>query len=241
MLKLIVTGLLMIVFSNAYSQSKPDKEIVAEGGAKMKVTPDLATFTLTVEKLDTNEKAAIVHLNKAVDGLISSLSSVGFKNDNIKIASYDISSSIDRDDNKKTYTASNVLKINFKIDNKLIDAFYSEIQQAGLTDLDISFETNMSDSLEKTVRLKLVQQAIADAKINAENMAKALGIRIGQVKQVQKNGATMLEETKIEMVKFTPPLIKRDPETRFNTPFDKFQVEDVEVDERITIVYEILK
>ena len=241
MLKLIVAGLFMILFSNAYSQSQPTSEIVAEGGAKMKATPDLATFILTVEKLDTNEKAAIIQLNKAVDGLISSLSSIGFKNDNIKIASYDISSSVDRDDNKKTYTASNLLKINFRIDNKLIDALYSEVQQSGITDLDVSFETSLSDSLEKAIRLKLVQKAIADAKINAENMAAALGLRIGKVKQVQKYGAPMLEDTKIEMVKFTPPVIKRDTENRFNTPFYKFEVEDVELDERITVIYEILK
>jgi len=134
-----------------------------------------------------------------------------------------------------------VLKINFRIDNKIIDAFYSEVQQAGITDLDISFETNMSDSLEKTTRLKLVQQAIADAKINAENMAVALGLRIGKVKQVHKYGATMLEDTKIEMVKFTPPTVKRDTESKYNTPFNKFQVEDAELEERITVVYEILK
>ena len=72
-------------------------------------------------------------------------------------------------------------------------------------------------------------------------MAEALGLRIGKVKQVQKNGSTMLEETKIEMVKFTPPAIKREIEMRYNTPFDKFQVEDAELNERITVVYEILK
>ena len=60
---------------------------------------------------------------------------------------------------------------------------------------------------------------------------------IDKVKQVQKNGATMLEETKIEMVNFTPPVIKRDTEIRISTPFDKFQVEDAELDERITVVY----
>src|SRR5436190_2598541 len=143
MLKLIVTGFLMIVFFNAFSQSKSSNEIVAEGGAKTKVKPDMATFTLLVEKSDTNEKLAIIQLNKTVDGLVGSLSSVGFKNDNIKIATYDISSSVDPDNNKKTYTASNVLKIYFRIDNKLIDAFYTELQQVGITDLDVSFETNL--------------------------------------------------------------------------------------------------
>jgi uncharacterized protein len=169
--KLIVVILLIVIFSNAFSQSNPSNEIVAEGGAKAKMQPDLATFILKVEKSDTIEKVAIMQLNKTVDGLINSLNSIGFKNDNIKVVNYDISSSINREDNKKIYTALNVLKINFQINNKLIDEFYTEIQEASIADLDVSFETSLSDSLEKAVRLKLVQQAIADAKINATNIA----------------------------------------------------------------------
>jgi len=38
------------------------------------------------------------------------------------------------------------------------------------------------------------------------------------------------------MVKFTPPEIKKDREIRYNTAFDKFQGEDAELEERITIV-----
>jgi uncharacterized protein YggE len=132
-----------------------------------------------------------------------------------------------------------VLKVNFRIDHKLIDAFYNEIQQAGIQDLDVSFETILSDSLEKASRLKLVQQVIEDAKINAKNISQTLGVRIGKVKQVHKYGADAPYPEKVEMVKFTPPVIKRDTEVRYNTAFDKFQVEDVELEERITIVYEI--
>jgi len=101
MQKLIVTAFLIIVFTTIYSQSTSSNEIILEGGAKIKVTPDDATLTLTVEKLDTIEKAAIMHLNQTLDGLVRSLNSIGFKNDHIKIASYDISSSRDREDNKK--------------------------------------------------------------------------------------------------------------------------------------------
>ena len=101
MQKLIVTAFLIIVFTTMFSQSTSSNEIILEGGAKIKVTPDDATLTLTVEKLDTIEKAAIMHLNQTLDGLVRSLNSIGFKNDHIKIASYDISSSRDREDNKK--------------------------------------------------------------------------------------------------------------------------------------------
>jgi uncharacterized protein YggE len=227
-----------ILALTSFSQSKSSNEIVAEGAAKAKTTPDLAIFTLSVEKRDTIEKNALASLNKTVDQLVKSLTELGFGNENIKIANYDISSSTD-DDGRKTYTTSNVLKVNFRIDHKLIDAFYNEIQQAGIQDLDVSFETILSDSLEKASRLKLVQQVIEDAKINAKNISQTLGVRIGKVKQVHKYGADAPYPEKVEMVKFTPPVIKRDTEVRYNTAFDKFQVEDVELEERITIVYEI--
>lgn len=237
--KLFATTVLMFFALNVSSQSKLSNEIVSEGAAKAKAKPDLATFTMSVEKRDTIEKNALASLNKTVDQLVKSLSQLGFRNENIKIANYDISSSTD-DDHRKTYTVSNVLKVNFRIDNKLIDAFYNEIQQTGIQDLDVSFETILSDSLEKATRLKLVQQAIEDAKINATNISHALGVRINKVKQVHKYGDDAPYPEKVEMVKFTPPVIKRDTEIKYNTAFDKFQVEDVELEERITVVYEIV-
>jgi uncharacterized protein YggE len=237
MTKLFISIFSLLVVASGFSQTKPSNEIVAEGGAKIKIKPDLATFTLTIEKTDTIEKTAISELNRTVDGLIKSLTSIGFENQNIKIANYDISSS--NEEHKKRYAVSNILKIDFRIDNKLIDAFYTEIQQAGIGDLEVSFEATLSDSLEKVTRLKLVQQAIEDAKINAANISQVLGVRLGKVKQVHKYGEGFINAPQIEMVKFTPPIVKRDTEIKYNTAFDKFQVEDEELEEKITIVLKL--
>lgn len=237
MLKLSTTVLLLFFAASVFSQNKASNEIVAEGGAKTKIKPDVATFTLIVDKTDSVEKLAISELNKTVDILVKSLNSIGFKNQNIKIANYNISSSID--EKKKTYSASNTLKVDFKIDNKLIDAFYNQVQQAGIEDLEVSFETRLSDSLEKATRLKLVQQSIEDAKVNAANISKALGVRLGKVKQVHKYGEGFDATPRMEMVKFTPPVIARDTEIKYNTAFDKFEVEDEQLEEKITIVFEI--
>jgi uncharacterized protein YggE len=238
MLKSFVLASLLLVAINLRSQTNTSNEIVSEGGAKMKVNPDLATFRLTVEKTDSAEKAAIMSLNKMIDGLIHSLNSVGFKNENIKIADYDISSSYN-DKDKKTYTASNTLNVVFRIDNKLIDAFYAEIQRAAVEDLEVSFDTRLSDSLEKAMRLKLMQQAIEDARINATTISQTLGIHISKVKQVHKYSENVLGT--LEMVKFTPTVLKRDTDDKYNTAFDKFQVDDIELEERVTVVYEIAK
>ena len=241
MLKMTLLLGLTFFFSNIYSQSKNDNEIIAEGGSKIKVRPDLAILTLTVEKRDTIEKNAIKMLNLEIDELVKSLYKIGFTNKTIKISDYDISS-YQNDNEKKRYTASNILRVEFGLDTKLIDGLYKEIQQAELNDLDISFEAKVSDSLEKITRLKLVQEAIADAKLNATNISKALDIKLIRVKQVLKYKDGILGTPPvINQIKFTPPKVFADTQISYNTSFDKFEVEDVELEEKITIVYEISK
>ena len=43
------------------------------------------------------------------------------------------------------------------------------------------------------------------------------------------------------MVKFTPPRVMDDNEIVFDTSFDKFQVEEMEIEEKITVIFEISK
>ncbi|MGZ3937141.1 MAG: SIMPL domain-containing protein [Flavisolibacter sp.] len=237
MSKLILASLFVVITTNLFAQSQTSDEIVAEGNAKTKLKPDLVRFTLTVSKSNTVEKEAIHNLNKTVEGLVSSFSSLGFSNDNIKIASYEVSSFTDRD-HKKKYTATNVLTINFRIDNRLINQFYGEIEQSGIEDVEINYETSLSDSLEKASRVRLVQQAISDAKAYAMNIAQTLNLQIKKVKQVQKYG-WMGDVSRVEMVKFTPPIITSDRKVNENTPFEEFEVAEVELEEKITIVFEI--
>ena len=224
--------------TNSYSQQQSSNEVIAEGAAKMKVKPDLAVFTLTLEKRDTSEKKAINKLNMAVETLEKALNKIGFSNKAIRISDYDVSSSYSDEKNRKTYTATNTLKLEFQIDNKLIDAIYSQIQQSSIQDLDIDFESKLSDSLEKATRQKLVQLAIEDAKSNATNIATALDIKLGRVKQVQKSSTGHLMYS-TEIVKFSPPQILRDEEVKYKTSFDKFEIEEVELEEQITVIYTI--
>lgn len=229
--------LTLIITTSVNSQSSSN-EIIVDGSAKMKVRPDVAVFELTMEKRDSIEKNATNNLNVGIEQLVASLNKIGFTNNSIRIADYEVSSETD-DDDKKRYTASNTLKVEFRIDNKIIDAFYGQVQQAGIEDLDISFDTKLSDSLERASRSRLVQFAIQDAKASAGNISRAADIRIGRIKQVRKSDEVAVF-FHLEEVKFAPPKIVADRDIAYKTSFDNFQVDDVELEERITIIYEIL-
>ena len=240
MKKIFILFVFIISTSSSFSQTNNGNEITAEGNSKTRVKPDLAILRITVEKQNSVEKNAIKELNEEIEKVQKLLLKIGFTEKNIKIADYKVSSN-QNEDNKKEYSAANKLSINFALDNKLIEAFYQGIQNENIKDLDVEFETQISEELEKTTRQKLVRIAITDAKSNAENIAKALDVKINNVKQVSKYNfrEVAMASMKVDQVKFEKPAAAMAPNPK--TSFDKFDVEEIELEETITIVYEIIK
>ena len=226
---------------NIFAQSNNQDEIVVEVNAKMKVKPDLVIFTLSVSKKDTTEKLALQKLNKEIENVIKTLYRLGFTDSSIKISDYGISSNTNNRD-EKYYLALNILKVEFAINTKLINALFAAFKNGSFEDLDISYETFISQNLEKTTLQKLIQLSILDAKQNAENICKALGIKTKRVKQIVKDRYnSFVTPPAIKSIQYTSPVAKKDSEVTYNTSFEKFDVEEKEMGEHITIVYEISK
>jgi uncharacterized protein len=238
-MKKIITIFIFSFFTiQTFSQIKTGNELVAEGIAKTKIKPDLANFKITITKQNTVEKTAIKELNQEIEKLQNVLFKVGFTEKNVKISEYKISK--DDYENRKEFSATNTLSVDFVLDNKRIEGFYQEIQNENLQDVDIEFETQISENLEKTTRQKLVQNAILDAKNNAENIATALNVKLNNVKQVSKYNLRDIAYSSIKMdeVKFLKPRVASEMMNP-KTSFDKFEVMEVEFEETINIVYEI--
>ncbi|MBP4141894.1 SIMPL domain-containing protein [Flavobacterium sp. P4023] len=238
MKKIITIFIFSFLTIQTFSQTKSGNELVAEGIAKTKIKPDLANFKITFTKQNTIEKTAIKDLNQEIEKLQNVLFKLGFTEKNVKISEYKISK--DNYENRKEFSATNTLSVDFVLDNKRIEGFYQEIQNENLQDVDIEFETQISENLEKTTRQKLVQNAIIDAKNNAENIATALNVKINNVKQVSKYNLRDITYSSIKMdeVKFLKPRVASEMMNP-KTSFDKFEVMEVELEETINIVYEI--
>ena len=231
----------LVICINSFSQNNNGNEITAEGIAKTKVKPDLAGFRISVSKKNIIEKISIKELNEEIEKVHKVLLKIGFSEKNIKISEYKVSSEENNND-KKEYTTLNTLVVEFNIDNKLIDAFYQEIQNENLKDAEIEFQTQVSENLEKLTRQSLVKFAIADAKNNAENIANALEVKLLNVKQVSKYAMRNFENSasmKVAEVRFPKAAMAAASFQR--TSFDKFEVEEKEFEESITVIYEIAK
>lgn len=228
----------LVLTLNIFAQNTTGNELTAEGNAKIKVKPDFASFRISIEKRNTVEKTSIKELNEEIEKLQKILLRIGFTDKNIKISEYKVSSYQDNDE-KKEYQTTNTLIVTFNLDNKLIDTFYQEIQNENLKDADIEFETQVSEELEKITRLNLVKSAINDARSNAENIADALEVKLVSIKQVSKYGMRNLEVASYKNLDIKSKPMAAAPYQK--TSFDKFEVEEKELDESITIIYEIAR
>lgn len=241
MIKKISSFVFILISSFIYSQTNNSNEITSYGNAKLKVKPDIAIFEVMVQKQNEIEKIAIKELNEEVEKIHQLLLKLGFTSSNIKISAYKVSSEREyNNNNKKRFIVTNSLTIEFFINNKLINSFYQELQNGDFTDLEVDFEAEISDELEKESRKILVKQAIEDAKKNAENIASALDLKLGNVKQVSKG----INELSVSSYKnLGKANIKGEVLVGYGpkTSFDKFEVKEEELEENITIIYEIIR
>jgi uncharacterized protein len=217
-------------------QVKSSNQLISTGYAKAKLKPDVAVFEFTIIKENTLEPEALKLLNLGANKLTTILLTLGFNKTQINISGYTLFAT-ENESGRKLFRATNTLRVQFRLDNKTIDQVYRVIEKEKISDININFETKVSDSLEKATRARLTLLAIADAKNSAENISKGLDMKLGKVVQVQKYGEGSLESGKMEMIKFTPPMKVTDEILK--TSFSDFEVDDVELEEQITIIFEI--
>ena len=241
MKKIIKLFILILLTANSYSQTINGNQIIAEGNAKLKVQPDVANFKIKITKRNNVEKIAISELNIETGKLEKVLLKIGFTNKNIKISEYKVSKS--DYGNQNEVIATNTISLDFYIDTKLIENFYQQIQNENLQDLDIEFTTQLSTSLEKAQRKNLLKIAIENAKENAINISELLDIKLNNIKLVSKYNINndFGSIRTIEEIKFKNVGAKDIKSDNPKTLFDKFEVDEIELEETITIIYEIVK
>lgn len=233
--------LLLFVACAVFAQApKTGSELVAEGKAKVKVKPDVVTLKVDVRKRNDVEAEALKALNTETTALKQYLVKSGVPDKAIKIAEYSVSSN-DRYNSsapeKKSYTASASLTIEMQLDNKLLDMVYTELQLGKYQDVSVNYTTGLSEELQKATSVKLLEKAIADARANADNMAKALGVNITGVKSISKSGNNERYYKGSKSYEY----VSRSPRYMDGTVLGNTELTEKEVEEEVTIIYEISK
>lgn len=228
--------LFILLFTATTFAQQSNGEITSNGKATVKVKPDVVIFKIDAIKENELESEALKALNLELDILQKFLIKTGIPAKQIKIAKYSVHSSYNSSSEKRYYTAVSDISIETKLDNKLINVLFSELQSGKYKNISLSYETSLSGDLEKKLKQELLTEAIKNARQNADNIAKALSVKITGVKSVS-TGNRNDDYILADRADYGLDIMNEEPKTIFT----KFEVVEKELDENITIVYEIGK
>ncbi|MDP2585860.1 MAG: SIMPL domain-containing protein [Candidatus Levybacteria bacterium] len=158
------------------------------GEGKATGIPDTAQLSLGVTKTALTVALTQEQTNAAANKIIADLKKLGIAEKNIKTTNYSINPNYDfgrGGQNITGYTVTQTLRIEITpidIANKAIDAATAD--GANLVD-GISFMFN--EKTKKDLEDKARAEAIKIAKGKAESLAKATGIRLGKIVDVQES------------------------------------------------------
>lgn len=156
------------------------------GVGKATGIPDTAQLSIGVTKTASTVALAQDLTNTAANKIIADLKNLGIAEKNIKTTNYSVNPNYDfnRGQAITGYTVTQTLEVKSSIDNanKVIDAATAD--GANLV-RGVTFTFN--EKTQKDLENKAREEAVEMAKEKAESLAKATGIRLGKIVDVQES------------------------------------------------------
>lgn len=178
---LLATAALLSACGTASLYGQQPRLISVNGRAEIKITPDLAYISIGVHTEDTTAKAAVDQNNAQAQAVIAALKEQGIAAEDIQTTNFSIYPY------EKWGPEGQSLGTYYSVDNTVyvtlravdtLGAVLDEAIAAGATNVSgISFDVEDKESLIAEGRT----QAVADALSQAQSLADAAGVALGEV------------------------------------------------------------
>ncbi len=206
-MRALIASLLLLACPVAFAGTPlPDApHVVASGQGKVSTKPDTARVQFEFEQRAPRPLPAKHAVDTAVNRLLDGLDAYGVADEDITASSLDASEDVDYgNDGTRTsngFIASRSVTVLLK-DVDRLNEFLDAGLAAGAHGIgSVAFESSSQDSLRAQAR----QQAVADARAKAAEMAAAFGARLGPVYSIgsinsryaSQYGATTLDRVEV--------------------------------------------
>src|SRR5262245_48564600 len=163
----------------------PSKTITVTGNGSVTTVPDTATFSFTVDTRAKTATAALAQNSTETAAVIAAVKAQGIGSDDIQTSQVSLSpQSSDDGTSIVGYVASNTITVKSDLahSGKLVDAAVG----AGANGVG---GPSLSRSDQAALYRDALKKAVEDAKLKAESLADAAGLKLGAVQSVSE-GAT---------------------------------------------------
>ncbi|MBU3935001.1 SIMPL domain-containing protein [Patescibacteria group bacterium] len=183
---LVASYLAKIVLDYKSTPGNQPREITISGEGKVYVIPDIATVQLGVTNEGDDISVIVQENTETMNNILEDIKGLGIDEKDIKTTQYSIYPRYDWTRGErifKGYTITQQINIKIRDFSKIGDVLSKGTENGANLVGDLQFAI---DDQEK-VRQKAREEAIAQAKIKAENIAKASGLKIVKILNIQES------------------------------------------------------
>lgn len=218
-----------------------DKTMKITGKGKVSVKPDIIRLNMTMEESYKEYELTLRQSSETIKILKELFVSLGFKNDDLKTRSFDISTKYEsykaKDQSWKKrligYTYTNHMLIEFDADNKKLGEILYALAHSVITP-EISIEYTVSDP--EKYKDELLKNAIEDSKHKAKVLAHAANIELCDIVSIDYSwGEINFVSEPIQNFAFASA-----EKTMGSPGYDiDIEADDIDVTDTVTVVWKI--
>lgn len=207
-----------------------DRIIRVQGQATVKAIPDEAILSFTVSASDPNYGTAIGKMNELVDALRRDMERVGIDRSSLKTTRFNVETdykTVNKREVFNCYVAVHGLAVHIPMDkeklNRVLEAAAQSASQA-------RFNLALGVKDQTPLRQKALEEAVAMASRNAQTLAQAASITLGQLLRIEYGWAEVRVSSGSQYTLSEQSCGVMAPDI---TP------DDVEAEDSVTMVWEI--
>jgi len=150
--------------------------------------PDLATISIGVQTINADAGQAVAQNNAQAEGIMNALKALGIEDKDLQTNNFSVNAQRDYDPvtgqpkNTITYYVDNTLSVTVRDINRLGEVLGKAVEAGANNIYGISFGVSDPAALEAEAR----EKAMADARVRAEQLAKAAGVSLGSPIQISE-------------------------------------------------------
>lgn len=220
-----------------------ERTMVVKGTGRIRQKPDQTVVEMTLKTVDKEYDKAMKREAEAYNSLCGALKNIGFAAEDVKTTEFDIDADYDSYQERESgkyinkfigYVCRQELELRFDFDTALLSKVLDVIEKNNVGDPDFSIRFAVKD--KEAAADALLEDAAANALRKAKVLAKAAGVSLGQLLNVDYNWGE---------VNFYSHTRYRMEEECLNAPTERsgglnFTPDDVSMSDSATFVWEIV-
>ena len=160
--------------------SEQDRTIAVDGTAETYVKPDTASVSFSITKKAPTTDAAMDSVNQRMNQLVSDLGAVGVEEKDIKTTNYSVQPQYSYNDGEQVFEGYRVTQ-SVKVVIRDIADVSDVLATVNSADVDNVSQLVFYVDDDEAVQEQLREEAIDDAKKNADKLAGDLGVKLDEI------------------------------------------------------------